>query len=198
MLDGEGSSTNEPLTIFNKGWIFKIEVIINWGQFGLQDANSPIIEELIFLHDFINLILMFIISLVIIIIILLYKYININLLRNQKIKFMWISISIIILIQITLWDFSIYESSFVLLPWGNIYADTNSPYDFINQILTKAEDMASSGQNPPIETFMATIKEDIGIDNGFKYLICRDIWWIKFHRGLSKAQILERFDQIFR
>ena len=22
--------------------------IINWGQFGLQDANSPIIEELIF------------------------------------------------------------------------------------------------------------------------------------------------------
>ena len=48
ILDGEGSSTKEPLTIFNKGWTFKIEVIINWGQFGLQDANSPIIEELIF------------------------------------------------------------------------------------------------------------------------------------------------------
>ena len=48
ILDGEGSSTKEPLTIFNKGWTFKIEVIINWVQFGLQDANSPIIEELIF------------------------------------------------------------------------------------------------------------------------------------------------------
>merc|ERR1712018_812255 len=48
------------------------------GQFGLQDANSPIIEELIFLHDFINLILIFIISFVryIIITILLNKYIN--------------------------------------------------------------------------------------------------------------------------
>ena len=24
---GEGSSTNEPFTIFNKGWIFKIDII---------------------------------------------------------------------------------------------------------------------------------------------------------------------------
>ena len=30
ILDGEGSSTKEPLTIFNKGWTFNIEVIINW------------------------------------------------------------------------------------------------------------------------------------------------------------------------
>ena len=77
ILDGEGSSTKEPLTIFNKGWTFKIEVIINWGQFGLQDANSPIIEELIFLHDFINLILIFIISLV--------RYIIISILFNNYI-----------------------------------------------------------------------------------------------------------------
>ena len=28
----------------------------------MQDANSPIMEELIFLHDFINIILIFIIS----------------------------------------------------------------------------------------------------------------------------------------
>ena len=144
---------------------------------------------------------MFIISLVIciIIIILLYKYININLLRNQKIKFMWIGISIIILIQITLWDFSIYESSSVLLPWGNIYADTNSPHNFVNQVLTKAEDMASSGQNPPRATFLAAIEEDIGIDSEFKLNIlniCDEIWYLKFRRGLSKAQILERFDHI--
>ena len=77
ILDGEGSSTKEPFTIFNKGWTFKIEVIINWGQFGLQDANSPIIEELIFLHDFINLILIFIISLV--------RYIIISILFNNYI-----------------------------------------------------------------------------------------------------------------
>ena len=77
ILDGEGSSTKEPLTIFNKGWTFKIEVIINWGQFGLQDANSPIIEELIFLHDFINLILIFIILFV--------RYIIISILLNYYI-----------------------------------------------------------------------------------------------------------------
>ena len=78
ILDGEGSSTKELLTIFNKGWTFKIEVIINWGQFGLQDANSPIIEELIFLHNFINLISIFFILFVrySIISILLYNHIN--------------------------------------------------------------------------------------------------------------------------
>ena len=65
------------MTIFNKGWTFKIEVIINWVQFGLQDANSPIIEELIFLHDFINLILIFIISFV--------RYIIISILLNNYI-----------------------------------------------------------------------------------------------------------------
>ena len=156
-------------------------------------------EELIFLHDFINLILMFIISLVICIIItiLLYKYININLLRNQKIKFIWISISIIILIQITLWDFSIYESSYVLLPWGTIYKNTNSAHDFINQVLTKAEDMASSGANPSHNTFVAAIEEDIRIDSHWKFGICHDIWWIKFGGGLSKAQILEYFNNTF-
>ena len=65
------------MTIFNKGWTFKIEVIINWVQFGLQDANSPIIEELIFLHDFINLILIFIILFV--------RYIIISILLNNYI-----------------------------------------------------------------------------------------------------------------
>ena len=154
-------------------------------------------EELIFLHDFINLILIFIILLVIgiIIITLLYKYININLLRNQKIKFMWIGISIIILIQITLWDFSIYESSSVLLPWGIIYQDTNSLHYFVNQISTKAEDMASSGANPSQDTFLAAIEEDIGTSFP-KFRICQNIWRIKFRQGLSKAQIIAWFDPI--
>ena len=111
---------------------------------------------------------------------------------------MWIGVSIIILIQITLWDFSIYESSFILLPWGIIYADTNSPRDFINQVLTKAESMASSGQNPPCDTFLAAVEEDIGINSDFKYHICHDIWRIKFRRNFSKAQILEWFGRIFK
>ena len=76
-MEEEKSSTKEPLTIFNKGWTFKIEVIINWVQFGLQDANSPIIEELIFLHDFIYLILIFII--------LFIRYIIISILLNNYI-----------------------------------------------------------------------------------------------------------------
>merc|ERR1711902_283619 len=74
------------------------------GQFGLQDANSPIIEELIFLHDFINLILMFIISFVgyIIISILSNKFINMNILERQIIECIRTIIPAIILIQIAI------------------------------------------------------------------------------------------------
>ena len=134
---------------------------------------------------------------IILLVILLYKHININLLRNQKIKFMWIGVSIIILIQITLWDFSIYESS-SLLPYGIIYADTNSSRDYINQVLTKAESMASAGENPPLATFLAAVEEDIGINSDFEDHICLDIWRIKFCRNYSKAGILKWFDRIFK
>merc|ERR1711976_402236 len=44
------------------------------GQFGFQNANSPIIEELIFLHDFINLIFIFLI--------LFFRYIIILMILN--------------------------------------------------------------------------------------------------------------------
>ena len=59
--------------------------IINWGQFGLQSIYSPIIEELIFLHDFINLILIFSISFVRYLIIFraFNKFINTTLLERQ-------------------------------------------------------------------------------------------------------------------
>merc|ERR1712141_369390 len=78
--------------------------IINWGQFGLQDANSPIIEELIFLHDFINIILIFIITFVgfIIVRILFNPFINKNLLERQIIECIWTIIPAIILIQIAI------------------------------------------------------------------------------------------------
>merc|ERR1711934_561340 len=74
------------------------------GQFGLQDANSPIIEELIFLHDFINIILIFIITFVgfIIVRILFNSFINKNLLERQIIECIWTIIPAIILIQIAI------------------------------------------------------------------------------------------------
>jgi len=78
--------------------------IITWGQFGLQDANSPIIEELLFLHDFINLILIFIIRFVgyIIFRILLNNFINKNLLERQIIECIWTIIPAAILVQIAM------------------------------------------------------------------------------------------------
>merc|ERR1712193_365521 len=74
------------------------------GQFGLQDANSPIIEELIFLHDFINMILVFIITFVgfIMVRILFNSFINKNLLERQIIECIWTIIPAIILIQIAI------------------------------------------------------------------------------------------------
>merc|ERR1711879_501715 len=67
-------------------------------------SNSPIIEDLIFLHDFIHLILIFIISFVrfVIIYILLNKFININLLESQIIECICTIIPAIILIQIAM------------------------------------------------------------------------------------------------
>jgi len=81
-----------------------MDIIINWGQFGLQDANSPIMEELIFLHDFINLVLVFIISFVgyIIISIMWNKYLNLGLLERQVIECIWTIIPAVILIQIAI------------------------------------------------------------------------------------------------
>merc|ERR1711936_903525 len=71
---------------------------------GLQDANSPIIEELIFLHDFINMILVFIITFVgfIIVRILFNSFINKNLLERQIIECIWTIIPAVILIQIAI------------------------------------------------------------------------------------------------
>merc|ERR1711964_162677 len=63
-----------------------------------------IIEELIFLHDFINMILVFIITFVmfIIITIILNSFINKNLLERQIIECIWTIIPAIILIQIAI------------------------------------------------------------------------------------------------
>merc|ERR1712088_1278786 len=70
----------------------------------MGDANSPIIEELIFLHDFINMILVFIITFVmfIIVTIILNSFINKNLLERQIIECIWTIIPAVILIQIAI------------------------------------------------------------------------------------------------
>lgn len=81
-----------------------VKKIISWGQFGLQDANSPIIEELIFLHDFINIILLFIIRFVgyIMLAMVLNKCINKRLLESQMIECIWTIIPAVVLVQIAM------------------------------------------------------------------------------------------------
>nr|AYV63058.1 cytochrome c oxidase subunit II [Lovenula raynerae] len=77
---------------------------MTWGQFGLQDGNSPIMEELIFLHDFINLVLVFIISFVgfMMVSMMSNSFINKNLLEMQMVESIWTIIPAAILIQIAL------------------------------------------------------------------------------------------------
>merc|ERR1712107_331857 len=85
----------------------------------MGDANSPIIEELIFLHDFINMILVFIITFVmfIIITIILNSFINKNLLERQIIECIWTIIPAVILIQLLyhLYFYYIYLTSQLIL-----------------------------------------------------------------------------------
>merc|ERR1712211_130913 len=76
-------------------------------------GNSPIIEELIFLHDFINMILVFFI----IITIILNSFINKNLLERQIIECIWTIIPAVILIQIAIpsYFYYIYLTSQLIL-----------------------------------------------------------------------------------
>jgi len=77
---------------------------MHWGQFGLQDANSPIMEELILLHDFINTVLIFIITFVraVIGLIIVNTFINQTLLESQMVECVWTLIPAVILVQIAL------------------------------------------------------------------------------------------------
>merc|ERR1739848_861795 len=115
------------------------------GQFGLQDANSPIIEELIFLHDFINLILIFIISFVLIIIIyiLLNNYININLLERQIIECIWTIIPAIILIQIEFDSYIIPQNELETNIFRLLDVDNRTiiPYNIHIRILISSADV---------------------------------------------------------
>ena len=84
--------------------LYQLSIIIHWGQFGLQDANSPIMEELTLLHDFINTILVFVIVFVglIMVLIIFNTFINQTLLERQIIECIWTLIPAIILVQIAI------------------------------------------------------------------------------------------------
>nr|YP_009744754.1 cytochrome c oxidase subunit II [Phyllodiaptomus tunguidus]QIG86764.1 cytochrome c oxidase subunit II [Phyllodiaptomus tunguidus]UDF84352.1 cytochrome c oxidase subunit II [Phyllodiaptomus tunguidus]UDF84365.1 cytochrome c oxidase subunit II [Phyllodiaptomus tunguidus]UDF84378.1 cytochrome c oxidase subunit II [Phyllodiaptomus tunguidus]UDF84391.1 cytochrome c oxidase subunit II [Phyllodiaptomus tunguidus] len=133
--------------------------MMTWGQFGLQDGNSPIMEELIFLHDFINLVLMFIISFVGYMMISMMKnsFINKNLLEMQMVESIWTIIPAVILVQIALpsllllymLDESI-DSSLTLKAIGHQwywsyeysdfwFAEKNSFYEFDAYMIPSAE-----------------------------------------------------------
>nr|YP_010564482.1 cytochrome c oxidase subunit II [Pilumnopeus makianus]UZA47098.1 cytochrome c oxidase subunit 2 [Pilumnopeus makianus] len=75
-----------------------------WAYLGLQDSASPLMEQLIFFHDHIMLILILIITFVgyMLSTILFNSYINRYMLENQTIELIWTSIPAIILIFIAL------------------------------------------------------------------------------------------------
>ena len=75
-----------------------------WSQINFQDANSPIMEELHHLHDYINLILIYIICFVatVIVIIVLAPFINTKLIQVQIVEWVWTLTPAIILLQIAL------------------------------------------------------------------------------------------------
>nr|UPL65742.1 cytochrome c oxidase subunit II [Notobitus elongatus] len=75
-----------------------------WGNMSLQDANSPLMEQLIFFHDHALMILLMITVLVSYIMISLTsnKFINRNLLEGQMIEFIWTALPAVTLIFIAL------------------------------------------------------------------------------------------------
>merc|ERR1712083_1052650 len=106
-------------------------------------ANSPIIEELIFLHDFINIILVFIITFVgfIIVRILFNSFINKNLLERQIIECIWTIIPAVILSKLLyhLYFYYIYLTSQLILTSLLKPSATNGTEDMSTEISERLE-----------------------------------------------------------
>lgn len=136
-----GKSINTPETIFNNTFSFITEIImITWNQLNLQDRASFIIEEFLFFHDFIILILISIIIFVGIIIIcaLFNTFINIFLLENQFLEIIWTIIPGIILIEIALPSLSLlylfdesFNSNITIKALGHQWFWSYEYWDFI-------------------------------------------------------------------
>nr|UPL65678.1 cytochrome c oxidase subunit II [Homoeocerus unipunctatus] len=75
-----------------------------WGNLGMQDAASPLMEQLIFFHDHTLMILLMITVLVAYIMMSLFtnNYINRNLLEGQLIEFIWTALPAVTLVFIAL------------------------------------------------------------------------------------------------
>nr|AGT28479.1 cytochrome c oxidase subunit II [Pseudodiaptomus annandalei] len=75
-----------------------------WAQFGLQESNSPVMEELVFLLDFVHMVLFFILVFVasIMVSMMVNKFVNKNLLEMQMIEAIWTVIPAVILVQVAL------------------------------------------------------------------------------------------------
>jgi cytochrome c oxidase subunit 2 len=78
--------------------------MITWSQLQLQDACSPIIEELIFFHDFAIVILVIIIRLVSvnIALILFNKFIHSRVMERQILECVWTIVPALILIEVAI------------------------------------------------------------------------------------------------
>lgn len=76
----------------------------NWGQWGLQDANSPLIEQLIFFHDHAIVILTLILTLVSYasVALILNSFTSRTLLEGQEIETIWTILPAIILVFLAL------------------------------------------------------------------------------------------------
>lgn len=76
----------------------------NWGQWGLQDANSPLIEQLIFFHDHALVIITLVISVVTYasVALIINSYTSRTLLEGQEIETIWTILPAITLIFLAL------------------------------------------------------------------------------------------------
>ena len=78
--------------------------MMSWNQWGLQDACSPLMEQLIFFHDHAMLVLMMIISIVFYIcfVILIGSYICMDLMEGQEVETVWTILPAVVLVFLAL------------------------------------------------------------------------------------------------
>lgn len=75
-----------------------------WNRIGFQDGSSPLIEQLIFFHDYVIIILVIVTTVVgyIITRVIFNRYVNRSLLENQTIEVIWTVLPAIVLLFIAL------------------------------------------------------------------------------------------------
>lgn len=119
--------------------------MITWSQLDFQNARSPIIEEFIFFHDFVIVILWSIILFVGVIIIRswIWNTYNLGIYENQILEMVWTLIPGLILIQIALPSLSLlylfeerYNSNLTVKALGHQWYWRYEYWDFSNNLST--------------------------------------------------------------